>query len=358
MGNDWGQTPNPQLPSWLQEPLTPERPSTPMHMPWEQQPSSSIPQQADWGQVPFPPTQQAWTQPTGGNRPDPGQPQLPPLPVKQSLSSAPTQYAWGQSTGGNQSGWGQQPLSQPSQPSREQQTSLPPTQLPWGQPAGGNQPGWNQQTPLPPTQPAWGQPAGENQTGWNQQTPPPPPPLAQPLYSRPESYTLPGQFQSPQKPPKKKKNRLWVALGVFVGILVLCSVMINLATKNSDAASTEASYKSSTTPTTVINLDKDGNADQGKDVSFLCAILNFVKDSNGITAGANVRDPNSYSSVIQIAFPSGTDISQLNQGDILEIWGGDTGVFSGQNAFGVTIQEVEIDAKYLTDQTTNYQAGS
>ncbi len=117
----------------------------------------------------------------------------------------------------------------------------------------------------------------------------------------------------------------------------------------------EASYKASTTDTTIATLDKDGNADQDKDIHFTCSILNFVKDSNGNTAGANVDDPNT-SGVVQIAFPANTDLSQLNTGDTLEVWGTDEGTQTGQNAFGATIQEVGVLAIYMTDTTTNYQA--
>lgn len=125
------------------------------------------------------------------------------------------------------------------------------------------------------------------------------------------------------------------------------------------AGQIEAQYKASTASTTVINLDKDGTADQGKEVHFTCTILNFVKDSTGATAGANVTSSGTnYSSVVQILFPDETDITRLNEGDTLEIWGTDEGVFSGTNAFGGTVQEVGIGTKYLTDHTTNYQAGS
>ena len=120
------------------------------------------------------------------------------------------------------------------------------------------------------------------------------------------------------------------------------------------AAELEAAYKASTIDTTVATLDKNGNADMGKDVHFTATILNFVKDGSGNTAGANVDDPNT-SGVVQVAFPSGTDISQLNVGDTLEVWGTDGGTASGQNAFGATIQEVVIGANYITDQTTGYQ---
>jgi hypothetical protein len=91
-------------------------------------------------------------------------------------------------------------------------------------------------------------------------------------------------------------------------------------------------------------------------VSFTCKILKFVKDDSGNTAGANVESSDTYSSaIVQITFPSGTDLSQLNEGDIVKVWGNDGGVFSGTNAFGGTVQEVGVGTLYLTDQTTNYQ---
>ncbi len=125
------------------------------------------------------------------------------------------------------------------------------------------------------------------------------------------------------------------------------------------ASQTEAGYKNSTTSTTVANLDKDGSADQGNDVHFTCKILKFVKDSTGTTVGANVTTLDYSSiSVIQVTFTSGTDLSQLNENVILEVWGNDQGEFSGTNAYGGTIQEVSITAQYMSDQTTNYQANS
>lgn len=134
------------------------------------------------------------------------------------------------------------------------------------------------------------------------------------------------------------------------------SVPTDTPVPTQSAAQTEAAYKASATDTTVATLDKDGNNDSGKIVHFTATIFNFVKDSSGNTAGANVNDPNS-SGVIQVAFPAGTDLSQLNTGDTIEVWGSDDGTSSGTNAFGATIQEVGITAVYMTDKTTGYQAG-
>jgi cytoskeletal protein RodZ len=123
-------------------------------------------------------------------------------------------------------------------------------------------------------------------------------------------------------------------------------------------AQVEESYKAGTTDTTVSDVDKEGNVDQYKNVHVICTILAFVKDDSGNTAGANVSDPNDLSSIIQIEFTPGTDITQLNANDTLEVWGLDAGVSSGTNAFGGTVQESAVQAIYMNDQTTGYQANS
>lgn len=229
---------------------------------------------------------------------------------------------------------------------------------------------WGQQPPSP-NQQSWGQqPSSPNQQPWGQQ---PPPPYQQPWGQQPpnvgwqQQTFYPGQFQPPQPPPKKKGNRqLWIILSIVGGVLILSCVLFavigsfisnNSSIGGATAPQTEADYKASTTDITVTNLDKDGSVDKGKEVHFTCTILNFVKDSTGNTAGANVTTQG-YASIIQVAFTSGTDLTQLNAGDVLEVWGTDQGVFSGKNAFGATVQEVEIMAKYMNDQTTNYQANS
>jgi hypothetical protein len=118
----------------------------------------------------------------------------------------------------------------------------------------------------------------------------------------------------------------------------------------------EQTYKASATNTTVADLDKDGSNGQGKIVHFTATILVFVKDDSGNTGAANVSDENTLS-VLQVVFPDKTDISKLNENDTLEVWGTDMGVFSGPNAFGATVQELGVQAQYMTDQTTGYQAG-
>lgn len=121
-------------------------------------------------------------------------------------------------------------------------------------------------------------------------------------------------------------------------------------------AQIEDTYKAQSTNTTVTDIDKVGNNNKGKSLHFTATIGNFVKDSNGNTAGSNVTDVSSNSSsVIQIVFAPGTDITKINQGDTVEVWGLSGGVATEQNAFGGTIQEAWIQVVYLTDQTTGYQ---
>ena len=208
----------------------------------------------------------------------------------------------------------------------------------------------------------------------------------------------------PQKPPVKKPQMSWIWLltalmtGVIVGMIVGYAIHTpvvspdSTTTVNTQAAEQptvipttqptvipttapkpkptvkpaptqspvqiERAYKTGTVNTTIDALDKDGNSDQGKDVHFTGTIGNFVKDDSGNTAGANINTPaSSFSlSVVQVAFPSNTDLSRLNQGDTIEVWGVDDGVSSGQNAYGGTVQEVGITTLYMTDQTTGYQA--
>lgn len=279
-------------------------------------------------------------------------------------------------------GWGQ---PEPEQQSFPQQTFPP--QPSYQQPQFYQRltpPQQSPQIPIPPTQQS-----GQFQ---QQQTQYPPFPQQQ------TQYPIPGQ-QLPMPPPlprsPQKNSRRNLVIGIIVAVIVFAIIMnigkgigstttdqstpvaqttttdqstptadqstptpqptVDTPTPTLSPAQQESAYKASTTNTTVPTLDKDGNADSGNDVHFTADILNFVKDDSGNTAGANVDDPNGGSGVVQIAFPPGADISQLNVGDVIEVWGSDQGTASGQNAYGATIQEVVISALYLTDKTTGYQ---
>ena len=115
-----------------------------------------------------------------------------------------------------------------------------------------------------------------------------------------------------------------------------------------------AQYKASASSVSVSDISKDPSGYKGKTVKFTAVIANFVQDSSGNTAGANVDDPNDYSSVVQIEFTPSFDISKVNKGDTIEVWGQDLGAFSGTNAYGGTITEGGIQEVYLVDSTSGY----
>ena len=170
----------------------------------------------------------------------------------------------------------------------------------------------------------------------------------------------------PMEPSQVKKASAWRwGLPALIVISVLASLLIGWfsysthSTTNMphNAGMSEQQYKDMTTYSTVANLDKDGSSGAGKDVHFITTILNFVKDSSGNTAGANVTDPTTIGSIIQVEFPAGTNVDQLNAQDRLEVWGTDGGTYTGANGFGATIHEVVISALYMSDQTTGYSVG-
>lgn len=172
----------------------------------------------------------------------------------------------------------------------------------------------------------------------------------QSYHYQPTPVALPAQ-------PKQAGKCLYITLAVVavVALLIVGTLVVAVVLDAGRSATVEdaSTYKLNTTASTVTSLDKAGSAGANAEVSFTCTIGNFVKDDSGNTAGANVNDPAS-NSVIQVAFPAGTDITRLNSGDTLEVWGTDQGTDTGQNGFGVTIQEVVIHAKYLDDTTTGY----
>lgn len=119
-----------------------------------------------------------------------------------------------------------------------------------------------------------------------------------------------------------------------------------------------AHYKASATPVSVSNIAKQPSAYKNKTITFTAVILGFAHDSSGNAAGANVADPNDYSSVIQIAFTPGFSVTNVNTGDTITVWGQGLGAFTGTNAYGATITEGGVQEVYLDDQTTGYSDNS
>ncbi|HEX8997524.1 MAG TPA: hypothetical protein VF812_15965 [Ktedonobacterales bacterium] len=125
-------------------------------------------------------------------------------------------------------------------------------------------------------------------------------------------------------------------------------------TATSTSTESPAQYKASATSVSISDIAKDPNAYKGKTIRFTGVIANFVQDSSGNTAGANVDDPNDFSSVVQIAFTPSFSLAKVNKGDYIEVWGQGMGSFTGANAFGATITEGGVQEVYLHDSTSGY----
>jgi hypothetical protein len=92
----------------------------------------------------------------------------------------------------------------------------------------------------------------------------------------------------------------------------------------------------------------------GTSVTFQATIVNFLQDSSGDTTAMNVSDPNDVTSELYVQLSLYADVTQMNKGDTITIWGDGQGTVSGKNAFGGTITEAAVTEVYLTDTTTGY----
>lgn len=179
---------------------------------------------------------------------------------------------------------------------------------------------------------------------------------------------------------KKKKIGLVAGLSIVIIILVGCIIFviwlvssIGKAVSSSITSSTadspiakpvptptpnpekiKADFKASATQITVSEIAKDPNYWKQLPITFNAKIINFVQDSQGNTVAANVSDPNDYSSIIQLQFSILLDISQVNKGDLVTVWGMGLGSFSGQNSYGASINEGAAKESYLKDLTNGY----
>lgn len=117
-------------------------------------------------------------------------------------------------------------------------------------------------------------------------------------------------------------------------------------------------FESSAQAATVSQLANDPSNYDGLVVSFTATISNFLQDSSGDTTAMNVSDPNDPSSVVYVQLSNTADVTQMNKGDTVVIWGDGQGSISGKNDFGGTVNEGAVTETYLTDQTSSYSDNS
>ncbi|MGD0880504.1 MAG: hypothetical protein ABSB09_02900 [Acidimicrobiales bacterium] len=117
-------------------------------------------------------------------------------------------------------------------------------------------------------------------------------------------------------------------------------------------------YENGATAATISQLSNDPSNYNGETVIFTGTIDKFLQDSSGNTAAMNVADPNNPLAVAYVQLSSTADVTQMNTGDTVEIWGDGQGNVSGKNAFGGTVSQCAVTETYLTDQTTGYSDSS
>lgn len=117
-------------------------------------------------------------------------------------------------------------------------------------------------------------------------------------------------------------------------------------------------FKLECSPVTVSQIVNDPAIYYPGAVTFTATIDDFLQNSSGETAAMNVTDPNDPTSVLYVQLSLWADVTQMNKGDTVVIWGTGEGTVSGKNGFGGSIQEAAVQENYLTDTTTGYQDDS
>ncbi len=113
-------------------------------------------------------------------------------------------------------------------------------------------------------------------------------------------------------------------------------------------------YEATAQNVPVSDLAKDPSQYNGKTVTVTATIYDFLQDSSGNTTAMNVQDPNDPSSDLYVQLSNSANVTKMNKGDTIVIWGDGAGVVSATNAFGGAINEATVSEVYLSDQTTGY----
>ena len=122
-------------------------------------------------------------------------------------------------------------------------------------------------------------------------------------------------------------------------------------------AQARAAYKASAQPVTVSQLVNDPSYYNGDVVEVGGTIVSFVHDSSGDPVGMNLSGTDAVAD-LYVQLSSTADVTQMNTGDTVTIWGDGAGTTSGTNAFGATLNFATIDEVYLTDATSGYTDNS
>jgi hypothetical protein len=114
-------------------------------------------------------------------------------------------------------------------------------------------------------------------------------------------------------------------------------------------------YERATTPTTVADLAADPGSFADRNVAFTGVIKTFVVDGSGGALAMYVSEPTSPSTVVLIQLSEYDDVTRIDTGDTVVIWGGATGRVDYANTLGQPTFVTNVDEMYLTDRTSGYQ---
>ncbi len=114
-------------------------------------------------------------------------------------------------------------------------------------------------------------------------------------------------------------------------------------------------YESGTVPTTVGSLAADPAATAGRSVVFTGVIARFALDSSGGATAMYVSDPGAPSSVVLVQISVYDDVTQLNTGDTVVVWGDASGRVEYDDSVGEPTELTQVDEVYLADRTSGYE---
>jgi hypothetical protein len=116
-----------------------------------------------------------------------------------------------------------------------------------------------------------------------------------------------------------------------------------------------ANFEKDAQTITVADIYKSPNSYKGKSLIFTCSVSGFPKDENGDVGALNCDDPNAYGSNVQIGISKETDVTKINENDLIKVYGLGAGAMQGKNAFGGDITTGGIVGLYINDLTTGYK---
>ena len=114
-------------------------------------------------------------------------------------------------------------------------------------------------------------------------------------------------------------------------------------------------YETGAAATSVAQLAADPAGGAGRRVVFTGVIAAFAVDGSGGAVAMYVRDPSSPSTVVLVQLSQYDEVTRIDTGDTVVVWGDATGRVTYANSVGQPTDVTNVDEMYLTDRTSGYQ---